>query len=303
MANLCWPVHEYILDIVKPEMILTFGNSDSESPFSYLEKRLGVRGGGKPVDRWILHGVGHPYIDTLTAGHGDWDCKAFLTPTDILIVGLPHLSRYAINDHRQVPKWIRHSKRREKYKARSEELREKMRDFCIHNVKKKTKIIKNNKLTFPINMLPDEEIDLFYHHVVFSKDEIKCFLTTLPRNRSTTQRIRQLKVDIRTEKKEKANLKLPNLIILFFAYSVALIPLLVGLYVGIWLMFVSGFADAINLFKTSVPVGIIDVAIVFFKIVFSISVCLCSLLVALTWFVRTEDLLTNFIKKNEVKLH
>ena len=131
-----------------------------------------------------------------------------------------------------------HSERQKKYKAHSEELKEEMRSFCLKNIKKKTEIIKNDELTFPINMLPDEEIDLFYHHVVFSKDERKRFLRTLPRNKGTSQRIRQLKVDIRTEKKEKANLAYKHKVRTeridnirgFFLIIISYIPILIILY-------------------------------------------------------------------------
>ena len=95
MANLCWPVHEYILRTVKPKMILAFGNS-KESPFFFLQEKLGV-----DDDKIIPpHGSGHG------SGDGEWKCKAFNTPNGMVIVGLPHLSRYAIDHHEDVPRWI-----------------------------------------------------------------------------------------------------------------------------------------------------------------------------------------------------
>jgi len=144
---------------------------------------------------------------------------------------------------KEIIKQKRHSEGQKKSKARSEELKEEMRSFCLKDIKKKTEMIKNGELTFPINMLPDEEIDLFYHHVVFSKDERKRFLSTLPRNRSTSQRIRQLKDDIRTEKKEKANLaykhkvrtKRVGYITSFFGIIISSIPVLIVLYLIFYL--------------------------------------------------------------------
>jgi len=91
MASLCWPVHEYILDIVQPTMVLTFGNREENSPFSFLREKLGVRSAIAPYP----------------SGHGEWKCKAFFTPADIVIVGLPLLSRYAVDHHEDVPRWIR----------------------------------------------------------------------------------------------------------------------------------------------------------------------------------------------------
>ena len=39
LANICWPVHEKILDVVSPELIIAFGNSGN-SPYNYLKKRF-----------------------------------------------------------------------------------------------------------------------------------------------------------------------------------------------------------------------------------------------------------------------
>ena len=92
MANLCWPVHEFILHIVRPKIILTFGNRKKKSPFFFLQEKLGVD------DDKI--------VPPHSSGHDEWKCKAFYTPTNICVVGLPHLSRYAINHHEDVPSWM-----------------------------------------------------------------------------------------------------------------------------------------------------------------------------------------------------
>ena len=116
MANLCWPVHKYILKIVKPRMVLTFGNGE-QSPFSFLQEKLGInirhysdsdsRPEGQQI-RTVSYKNGKYPIYKFNAGHGDWECKAFYTKTGLLVVGLPHLSRYAIDHHHEVPRWIIH---------------------------------------------------------------------------------------------------------------------------------------------------------------------------------------------------
>jgi len=59
---------------------------------------------------------------------------------------------------------------------------------------------------------------------------------------------------------------------LVIAAAIALSGIIVGIYVGVWLMVFGGFADAINLFKTSISVNAADVAITLSKIIFGIPV-------------------------------
>ena len=40
LAHTCWPVHEAVLDIVKPTTLLVFGNGD-ESPYAFLRNKFG----------------------------------------------------------------------------------------------------------------------------------------------------------------------------------------------------------------------------------------------------------------------
>jgi uracil-DNA glycosylase len=89
IADLCWPVHEQILEIVRPRLILAFGNSNP-SPFSYLRDKHRPR-----------------TVTTFPSGHGKWKCAAFTTNGGLHIVGLPHLSRYAVNKHLEVADWIK----------------------------------------------------------------------------------------------------------------------------------------------------------------------------------------------------
>ncbi|MGF1733713.1 hypothetical protein [Photobacterium kasasachensis] len=92
LAGICWGFHEYILDIVKPKLILTFGNSEtSASPYFFLKSLFS----GEET--------------RIKAGHGDWVCKGFKTQIsgrDTFIVGLPHLSYYSPVDKSYVIDWI-----------------------------------------------------------------------------------------------------------------------------------------------------------------------------------------------------
>lgn len=86
LAKQCWPVHEAIIAIVKPKMLLTFGNSDI-SPYGYLKSMFG---GAE---------------DSIDSGHGNWRVKEFsatINNKKVIIVGLPHLSRYEPKDKDEV---------------------------------------------------------------------------------------------------------------------------------------------------------------------------------------------------------
>ena len=88
-AELCWPVHEWILDVVRPRLVIAYGNSDP-SPYSFLAWKYGV---ADPES--------HP------SGHGRWDCRSFLVPGRFRVVGLPHLSRYKVSAHPEVGAWMK----------------------------------------------------------------------------------------------------------------------------------------------------------------------------------------------------
>jgi hypothetical protein len=90
LAKQCWPVHEALLSIVKPRIILAFGNSGF-SPYGFLhslyggEQRFGI------------------------AGHGSWSLKGFsaeILENRVFVAGLPHLSRYCPIDKQHVIRWI-----------------------------------------------------------------------------------------------------------------------------------------------------------------------------------------------------
>jgi len=89
----CWRVHDKMLQIIKPRLIITFGNGTNPiSPYSYLRR---IYSGSEEV---------------ISAGHGCWQCRGFKTtihdmPT--FIAGLPHLSRYDIIDKYHVTNWLK----------------------------------------------------------------------------------------------------------------------------------------------------------------------------------------------------
>ena len=91
LVQQCWPVHEAILRIVQPKLIVAFGNS-AKSPYSYLRSIFG--GSGKEFP----------------SGHGNWALKGFestLNGRDIYVAGLPHLSRYSPIGKNHLVKWLR----------------------------------------------------------------------------------------------------------------------------------------------------------------------------------------------------
>jgi hypothetical protein len=97
-ADICWPVHEMIIKIVQPKMLLVYGNSHT-SPFAYLLKRARERTGGEALKFEEFH-----------SGHSSWHCKAFvmeLLGKHRTIIGLPHLSRYNVRGKQSVANWVR----------------------------------------------------------------------------------------------------------------------------------------------------------------------------------------------------
>jgi hypothetical protein len=85
-ADMCWGVHERVLDIVEPRWVLTYGNT----PYRCLGNRFGVLNERR-----------------FQAGHGDWACRSFEVPGRFRVVGVPHMSLYAINRHPEVVDWIK----------------------------------------------------------------------------------------------------------------------------------------------------------------------------------------------------
>jgi len=88
LADLCWKVHERILKIVSPKILLVFGNSEP-SPYTYLYERL------SPTEE-----------KTFPSGHGNWSCRSF-NAKGVTVIGLPHLSRYKVIGKDEVVNWIK----------------------------------------------------------------------------------------------------------------------------------------------------------------------------------------------------
>ena len=80
-AARCWPIHIFMMRMVKPKVIIAFGSGESDSPFAYLRQFL------KPAN-----------VETISAGQDTFSCHRFTSsiegrPTNIVIV--PHLTRYS----------------------------------------------------------------------------------------------------------------------------------------------------------------------------------------------------------------
>ncbi len=90
-AEICWPVHDRILQIVKPKVIIAFGLGT----YYYLKGTI-----GKNSEEFICN----------SGSKNRWGilyCKSFKFEHDsgvIMVVGLLHLSRFKIFQH--VIKWI-----------------------------------------------------------------------------------------------------------------------------------------------------------------------------------------------------
>lgn len=86
MARTCWPVHEVVLQMVQPRVIITFG----KLPFDFI--------------RFKLVGTAP---DQENCGYGKWTCRYSRLKTDQMLIGLPHLSRYALQNNPKVIGGIR----------------------------------------------------------------------------------------------------------------------------------------------------------------------------------------------------
>jgi hypothetical protein len=85
-ADVCWPVHEKILEIVKPRLVLAYG----DETYWYLAKQLGGRNHAK-----------------YRCGHGSWSCRNFAVGGRFQVASVPHLSWYAISNHPEVVDWLK----------------------------------------------------------------------------------------------------------------------------------------------------------------------------------------------------
>jgi hypothetical protein len=90
LAKRCWPVHQAILGVVQPKLIIAFGNSN-QSPYGYLKA--------------MFEGE----EESMPSGHGNWRVKGFHCQIDgrsVYVAGLPHLSRYTPEGKPQVVQWL-----------------------------------------------------------------------------------------------------------------------------------------------------------------------------------------------------
>jgi hypothetical protein len=91
-ADLCWPVHQSIIGIVRPRLILSFDSL----VYGYVGRRLA--------------GADFGTIETVPSGHGNWQCRRATIPLSygpVHLVQLPHLSRYAVDRKPTIVEWIR----------------------------------------------------------------------------------------------------------------------------------------------------------------------------------------------------
>jgi hypothetical protein len=92
IADRCWNVHEEILKIVEPKIIIVFGNSESKSPYAYMKRKYNIK---------------KDEIDSIK-NYYKYNAKSFtfeLNGRKTHVVGLPHLSRFAIKNNEIYP-WI-----------------------------------------------------------------------------------------------------------------------------------------------------------------------------------------------------
>lgn len=96
-GNLYWPVHLIFMEIVQPQLLLAFGNSNV-SPYAYILSRC-------RRDMTLMSDE-----EKRPAGHGTWQIKRFrarISGQATWIVGLPHLSRYDPTRKPHVVEWLR----------------------------------------------------------------------------------------------------------------------------------------------------------------------------------------------------
>ncbi len=91
LVRRCWLVHDFLLGIVRPKIVLSIGGN------AVLDAllRKGAETGGRAAK---------------ASGHADWECqsvRARLGQHQVRIVSVPHLSRYAIDHHPDVVRWVR----------------------------------------------------------------------------------------------------------------------------------------------------------------------------------------------------
>jgi hypothetical protein len=91
LAEKCWPVHQFLIEKLRPSLILSIGGKEV---FDHISKRG--------------HTLTEP--EQFDSGHGKWKCNSVrirLGEQDLALVSVPHLARYAIDRHPEVIEWVR----------------------------------------------------------------------------------------------------------------------------------------------------------------------------------------------------
>jgi hypothetical protein len=89
-ADICWPVHQAILAVVQPQLMLTYGSQ----VYQYILARSRVLPNG---------------VESIPSGHGTWVFRRAtieLGGNPIQLVQLPHLSRYDPKRSSQLTEWL-----------------------------------------------------------------------------------------------------------------------------------------------------------------------------------------------------
>jgi hypothetical protein len=101
LADICWPVHELILQCVEPKCLIVFGigRKPPYSPYDYLIRKHRQLTGKDPSleEGPIVHA-------------NCWRCMAFTTillGQELKVIALPHLSRINIVDNQGLIGWIK----------------------------------------------------------------------------------------------------------------------------------------------------------------------------------------------------
>lgn len=91
-ARRCWPLHQIVLEAVRPQAILAFGSGTQRSAFSYL-----------------LDFLAPDHVETIPAEQPPFSCHAFGTKYNgrpLKVLAVPHLTRYSPHKKPGIMEWI-----------------------------------------------------------------------------------------------------------------------------------------------------------------------------------------------------
>lgn len=89
LADLCWPAHLAIMEIVQPSRLIVFGNGEYESPFAFIRSKYP----GEEKAFMIRRGYTLKSLNTVIDGRAT------------NVIGIPHMSRFAPSA--EVADWLR----------------------------------------------------------------------------------------------------------------------------------------------------------------------------------------------------